>query len=820
MAYRYIISLVVLCFMGCSNLSNNSNNLLDYIPENAAVIIKINDLNGLKSSLANNEFITSFETSQTYKDILENTEVLDFIDPKNESILAFSQLGATNFEYTFVTHAHENQFILDSVASKESEKIPFDGYTLYKYNRNDALIYGMKFNDKIVISSARTILEDLTKYFGDNNKRQQLERLYKISNKTKNASVFINLEQSVPLSKTILQDSTTTHLSKLTNWVSLDLESTKNHLYLNGVTIANDTTKHYLSILNGTNPIINITPSLAPSNADAILSYTFDDYSLFSKNKQRYLGLGSSKDSLMNTVEEIGFIYRNSNKAVLLNTFGAEQLTDYVSTLKTVETDYQGNQIFELRNTDFLNETLNPIVSGFNGKFCTIIDNAFIFSSNIELIRSIIGSYKNKTTFDKTDTFISAKDVLADESSVLFVSNSNEIRELSKNDFSKDIQTNLNKAGINKNTYAAQVVTDDGFFHLNIVVQQTGRKKKINSVSPLFKVQFDEDLAIEPQFVINHSTKRKEIVVQDVANNLYLISSDGKVLWKKQLEGQIQGKIHQVDLYKNKRLQLAFTTNNQFIILDRNGKEVHPFNKKYEGGNLNGLAVFDYDNNKNYRFVVTQGNKVYMYNNKASIVKGFKYTEAESPIIRSPKHLRLAKKDYLVFNLENGLLKVLNRVGTIRTKVLDNIDFSDNEVYLYKNKFILTNKKGSLYQISTGGKINKTELRLNADHGIDATSKSLIYMNDNILNIKGKKVELDFGVYSHPQIFYVYDKIYVSVTDIQNQSVYLFDSQAKPISNFPVFGSSTIDMTDIENDRKLEIVCQDQKNSIIVYQMN
>ncbi len=93
-------------------------------------------------------------------------------------------------------------------------------------------------------------------------------------------------------------------------------------------------------------------------------------------------------------------------------------------------------------------------------------------------------------------------------------------------------------------------------------------------------------------------------------------------------------------------------------------------------------------------------------------------------------------------------------------------------------------------------------------------------MNDNVLSIKGKKLELDFGVYTQPKIFYIYDKIYVGVTDIQNQKVYLFDSQAKPISNFPVFGSSLIDLTDMENDRKLEVVAQDQKNSIIVYQMN
>jgi len=327
-------------------------------------------------------------------------------------------------------------------------------------------------------------------------------------------------------------------------------------------------------------------------------------------------------------------------------------------------------------------------------------------------------------------------------------------------------------------------------------------------------------LATKPQFIINHRTNKKELVVQDQENNLYLISTQGKVLWKKQLEGQIQGEIHQVDIYKNRRLQLAFTTNNEFLILDRNGKEVQPFTKKFEGGNLNPLAVFDYENKKDYRFVVTQRDKVFMYNNKGAIVRGFKYTQAKSTIMQAPKHLVIGNKDYLVFTLENNDLKILNRVGNVRTRVVQKIDFSHNEVYLYKNKFVVTDKKGVLHQIAANGKLSTTNLRLNEDHGIDATSKTFVYMNDNILSIRGKKIELDFGVYSQPKIFYIYDKIYVAVTDIQNQKVYLFDSQAVPIKNFPVFGSSLIDMADMEGDRKLEIVTQDQKNSIIVYQLN
>jgi hypothetical protein len=305
-----------------------------------------------------------------------------------------------------------------------------------------------------------------------------------------------------------------------------------------------------------------------------------------------------------------------------------------------------------------------------------------------------------------------------------------------------------------------------------------------------------------------------------VNNNLYLISTDGKVLWKKKLDGKIQGRIYQVDLYKNARLQLAFTTSDQFLILDRNGKEVRPFVKRFSGGNLNPLAVYDYEGNRNYRFVVTQGTEIFMYNGKGDIVKGFKYTSANSPVIAAPRHFRIGRKDYLVFKLENGELKILNRQGKPRITVKERIDFSENEIFLYREKFALTDKKGTLFAIDEKGNISRTKLNLSEDHGFDATSKTLVTMNDNSLTVKGTAVSLDLGVYTKPVIFYLYDKIYVSVTDLQSQKSYLFDSNAEPIPDFPLLGMSLADLGDMDNDKTLELVVKEKDSSLVVYKMN
>ena len=322
-----------------------------------------------------------------------------------------------------------------------------------------------------------------------------------------------------------------------------------------------------------------------------------------------------------------------------------------------------------------------------------------------------------------------------------------------------------------------------------------------------------------PQFVTNHITKQKEIVVQDVKNNLYLISNKGKILWKKQLQGAVLGKIEQIDIYKNGRLQLAFATRNRVYVIDRNGEDVKPFPLKFQGIITQPLAVFDYEKRKNYRLMVTQGNTVLMYNTKGVIVKGFGFKSTNKNIITQPKHFRIGSKDYITLKTRDKLY-ILDRIGKTRVKTDASYSYSSQPVFLYKNTFTTTTQKGHLISIDRNGRVSEENLNLSENHALETTSKTLVTQSENRLGIKNKTTELDFGDYSDPRLFYINDKIYVSTTDLQSHKIYMFDSQSKLLHNFPVYGSSAIDLDNIDKDENLEFVTKGENNSIILYQMN
>ncbi len=770
-------------------------------------------MTGLLSELKNSMISKKGEIINFIDLILEESETLALISTQQKSVLGFYRTGRENYDFILATKSDSNVFDVSEVPNHSSETLSYENHTINKYVFNQKEVFSSKKNGFQLLSSSQMLLENLLRadsYPVDHN----LERLYNASEEKKSGTIFMNLSESS------FSPDETSQKTRFSEWASFDISLNQNKASLSGVATASDSTRMFINLFKNTTALGIKTPLYAPSKTEALIAYTFNDFSAFQENQVQFLDRVKAKDTLFNTIEEIGLISINKEKVVFLSSFGGEGLADFLSENKKSSSSYQGSDINSFSDKNLVTSVFKPLVNDFESNYYVVLENTFVFAETIEPLQTVINNYRNRSTFSKSRMYDSATENFANESSMLFISNNTGMDLLSEQPFLAEIFNKQETKKLDNHTFGAQLVADNGFMHTSFLVSETKKAIATNTTIPLFTVELDSDLATDPSFVKNHRNNKQEIVVQDRDNFLYLISTEGKVLWKKQLEGRIQGKIDQVDIYKNGRLQLAFCTNNEFMIVDRNGEDVPPFKIKFEGGNLNPLAVFDYEGNRDYRFLVTQGKKVFMYNNKAQIVDGFTYKESTSDIIQAPKHFRIASKDFLLFQLADNTLKILHRDGRNRISVNQKIDFSKNEFFVYKNKFSTTEIKGILTQVDLQGKVTKTNFNLNKDHGMYATSKTLALMNDNVLSIKGKKVELELGVYSKPKIFYIYDKIYVSVTDIQNQKIYLFDSQAKPIPNFPVFGNSLVDMTDMENDRKLEIVAKDQDNSLIVYKLN
>ena len=182
----------------------------------------------------------------------------------------------------------------------------------------------------------------------------------------------------------------------------------------------------------------------------------------------------------------------------------------------------------------------------------------------------------------------------------------------------------------------------------------------------LWRVKLEAEPAVNPFFFTNHNTGATEIFIQDNNNSIYLISSSGKILWKAAIREKIIGEVFMIDYYRNGKLQLLFTGRDHIHLIDRNGNYVDKFPVKMRSPASNTLAVFDYENNKDYRlFLAGEDRRIYAYDRSGTPVRGWNQFAVRGKVSDPVAFFRVRSKDYL-FVSDDQAVYVLDRTGNIR----------------------------------------------------------------------------------------------------------------------------------------------------------
>lgn len=805
------ISFVFFCFslfLSCEHPKYKSIRPLSLVPSGTEILIKINSSEGLNNGLQNNALVKALENYSQIKDLKSLLAPLYYLN-KNKSLLALSKDSSNRLEISFIIPLLKDSPSLDSINNLvKGSSLNTNGITKLEFNNQT--FYSI-IRDSILFASNKLFITENSKKGGTVN--SEIEIFHNALSTDKMVSIFI--DHNTASFNPILFDNPNLKAQKFSNYTFIEGDISQHSILLNGITKANDSTKSLINVFKNTLPQENKAASVLPPNIESFRSLTFSDYNVIRTNliKHKFLDSLTTQSNIFENIAEIAYVNQNQNDAVILRSIDPSSTLDNLKIIISSET-YRDVEIYSINDaTTFIND-FKPFINIASADYYINLDDFFIFSDNITFLKSFISNYQNDNVLSKQDSFKNLKLNLSDESSLLIYGDPKELNTLLNLNFSEDKKLNI----ANYKSCAVQFVYDTDFAHIAAVFETHKDKSQNKAVTEEFNISLNTALFNTPQLVKNHTNNQMDIIIQDVKHNLYLISNQGKVHWKKQLEGKIIGDINQIDTYKNGRLQLVFNTSKRLYVLDRNGKNVNRFPLVFKDDITQPISVFDYDNKKKYRLMVTQNKSVLMYDKNGAIVKGFTYKNAKNTIRSQPKHFRIGRKDYIVFT-HGKTFEVLDRVGQPRATINERINFSENEVYLYKNSFTTSTTNGELIQINTKGNVKHKNLNLNNNHKITTTSKTFVSLNDNKLTIRSKTIELNFGDYTAPKIFYINDKIYVTVTDLQSKKGFLFDSQAIPIANFPVYANSSLELNNIDGDDKLEVVTKGDDNAIIVYEL-
>ncbi|MHA6278544.1 hypothetical protein ACXYMT_00040 [Salinimicrobium sp. CAU 1759] len=802
---KVLLFLFSTLLISCSDDLTKSRELTDFIPANAGVIVKMQNPDLFFNNLKNNEFINSNSENRSFKELKEQLSILNYFPHNKDALLVISAKGDDSFDFTFVSNNSLTPKNLDSIPNKQIESIQSTSGEIQRFILEGKKAFSAKIDSISILSSSRPLLEEIIS--GQTIDDNDLRTAFKAASKKK-TSIFLNHHNIPAFLKEILPPQ----FPGFSKWTVLDTDISQDKILLNGITVATDSLPRVVNVFKDIRPAQNSISGITPVNAYDFTSITFRDFEKLEENITFLRGntrdsLHTAEADILKNANEAGIITLSKGLVLAIQVLDPEIAMNSMAFKPESIEEFRGNVIFEYPEPDAFQNLLQPLLNPKDLHFFTFLNSYILFSSNVESLKEVISAVQNDLVLANTEAYKNSSENLSSEASLLMV----------RNNQAKKVENDLDFT--NHPITALQVIYQDDFAHVHSVLAKNTSIKTTGAISQSAAVKLGAALASKPVFFKNHRSNGMDIAVQDVENTLYLISPEGKIYWKKRMDSRILGEIQTVDILRNGRYQLAFATQNELHIIDRDGNPVKPFPLKFKDNISQPLSVFDYDGKKDYRFVITLGNEVFMYDRKGRSVKGFNFSKTSSKIIQSPKHIRIGRKDYIVIPEESGKLNILSRTGEVRVAVTENLDLTENRWYEYNGNFVSTNNLGQLIKITENGRISREDMNLADNHRITATERTLVSLSDNKLTIKGNSATLDFGLYTEPQIFFLNNKIYVSLTDLQANKVYLFDSNASLLEGFPVYGNSVIDLANADKDAALELVVKGEDDELLVYEV-
>jgi len=799
--------------------------------------------------------------------------------------------GSFDFLYTFSLPDLSKESVIDDIMQKacgssEITKREYDDAEIknVKFSQTQNLFYYTIHKGIFSGSFSGILIEDAIRQLNSGvpiTNDKSLSKVLNTAGAKSDANFYINYKNFPEYVQTFLIPvikKNISFFSDFAGWGELDVSFKPNALLMNGYTFASDSMHQYLGIFAKQKPQqIEIT-QIIPANTSTFLFFGVSSFKAFNRDYKFWL---DSKNQLTNytsiveavnkknkiNVEEEMLSWIDNEFALVItepgktdyssNSFGvfrSNRITEAVTKLNSLSDsiakkeksksdtlNFRGFIIKEFPLSKILGALLGEAFSTIESNYFTVVEDYVVFGKTEQAMKSFISDYGSGKTLSKNNYYNEfKKENLSDEANIFLYNSIARSPNLYKNfvadEFLKDIDDKL-ELFRKFEAVGIQLSADNGMFYQNIYLKQNPVYKK--ETTSLWETLLDTTITSKPALVINHNNQTKEIFVQDDANTIYLISNTGKILWKRKLDEKIMSEVFQIDKLRNEKLQMLFNTKTKIYLVDRNGKDVDGFPIKLKANASAGIAVFDYENSRNYRIVLPCDDKnVYNYTENGKPADKWKFDKTDAVVKIPLQHFNISGKDYLIALDASGKVYVVNRRGEKEIKPKE-------KVFAFKNNFFVETGKdlSSTYIITCDSLGNVQKLSLNNEKqnvklkdfptapfftycDINGDSKKeYVFVSGTILTAYGQDKKLLFisdlkKTISSPAFAFNFsnEKTYLGFACAESREVYLTDRNGKTYSGFPLYGATSFSIGDINKDNHLYLVTAAEK-SVYVYSL-
>jgi hypothetical protein len=636
-------------------------------------------------------------------------------------------------------------------------------------------------------------------------------------------------------------------------WSELDFHFRDDHLILTGISLADDSLNHFLSVFNDQQPVNFRADDILPQNTSFFCSYSFSDKEKFFKRLEEFythsgyyyereerikrfergfrVNLRNVFSELINdeiiiSTNTIPVNPENKSAFFILHiknkTEAEEQLqdllvnyakrteteTDKLRSVITVDEELQFN-IYRFPYPSFPGVWLGEPFALAEANYVAFYDNFMVFSNSEEGLTSYLRSMILGATLAKDIHYMRFKKNNSGRGNLNVYININKAYGFSNKIFNPRFFEKLSKKEENIRKFNAlnwQIQSDRDIFFNTIFIDYSPDIR--GEAQTIWQSNIGNNIGYKPQLVINHDDKaEREIIIQDNTNTLHQVTNQGIVRWSISLPGPVLSEIHQVDYYKNGKLQYLFNTNEKIFLIDRNGDNVDHFPVTLHSPATNGVSVFDYNNNRDYRyFIAGEDKKIYDYDHTGKIVEGWLFDKTDYPVTTPVQHFRIVGKDYIVFK-DKTHIYIQNRRGETRVSTKAGFENSINPLVLIPDgrpKIVADDITGKVYYLYFNGEYEERETRrFSDDHYFtcdDLDGNGIIdyvFVDRNELTVmdeNGKKLyneKFENPVIYPPNIYtFAYNLKKVGIVEAGANKIYLFNPDGELHEGFPFQGNS------------------------------
>jgi len=799
--------LLIVVAIGCKSGTVDTE-LIQSIPDDSKIVIALSDLKQVDDLLANNPLFDQVESLSRVREIKTASSFLKNYELKSESFVALSMEGKNKVVITLLTNGFDDS--KDSTAVVK--RINYNDIEILEKTTENSTYYSATKDGTHIASSSILVLESIIRrnledYVFDTAFVTLFERTHE------DLSLYINASDEQWLYQFLLGKNKT-DANNFADWYQLEPSMTSNSIYMDGLIVYQDSLKYKHVLYDELTAKENQLDKIAPAIFKSLSSTTYSDHEQLLANLAQYHNSKPSMPDLLANItsnsQEISTLRLESGTAIAFTLMPYESLFTDLDSLSAAKSTYRDQSIYTL-SAPFNTRSLLPLIPETKISRIALIDNFLILAQQQETLEQVIANYQNNTTLSSQNWWIDAKKKMSTSSTLLNITSVEQLKNPFISIDSKDqkVLKEIDQKSIK--ALISQYVHEDGyaFYRMEILYgNNTGDQPLVAQIGT-FKPE--SPIIAGPFLFPNHLNDTFDVAIQTEDLKLTLISETGEAYWTKELDSKILGDINHVDAYKNGRNQLLFSTSKKVYLLDRDGNVVDKFPFASKKEITQPLSIFDYDNSRNYRLVVTTGNDLKMLDSKGNSINGFTY-KSDGKILNSPQHFRKGNKDYIAFTTSKKELKLLHRTGNTRTNVKTKIE-ARSPLYFNNNLIQLVTANDKLLHINpTTGKVTTTKTQLDSDSQVSFTSRSQLIQNKNILQINGNKNTLPYGTYLPAQLTRVNNKEYVTIVDDGENKVYILDNQGELLPFLPVYGNK---MAQISGGKSRYLVTLDENNVLI-----